>query len=128
MLNFVYCFDENYNSQALTSINSLTEKSSEKINLFIIHENPKSLNINLINKKNILELKVYDIEFEDIEFPNISGSHVSRATYFRFYLSKFYINLLRKLLSKKDAVFIIIFSKPILKIFSASFKLFIPPP
>lgn len=89
MLNFVYCFDENYNSQALTSINSLTEKSSEKINLFIIHENPKSLNINLINKKNILELKVYDIEFEDIEFPNISGSHVSRATYFRFYLSKF---------------------------------------
>lgn len=89
MLNFVYCFDENYNSQALTSINSLTEKSSEKINLFIIHENPKSLNINLINKKNISELKVYDIEFEDIEFPNISGSHVSRATYFRFYLSKF---------------------------------------
>ena len=89
MLNFVYCFDENYNSQALTSINSVTEKSSQRINLYIIHENPKSLNIDLINKKNISELKIYDIELEDIEFPNISGSHVSRATYFRFYLSKF---------------------------------------
>ena len=43
MLNFVYCFDENYNSQALTSINSVTEKSSQRINLYIIHENPKSL-------------------------------------------------------------------------------------
>ena len=38
MLEVLYCFDENYNKQAFTSIYSLLEKSSEKLNVNIIHK------------------------------------------------------------------------------------------
>ena len=92
MLNFVYCFDENYNSQALTSINSLLQQTSKPVNIYIIHENPKTFNLDKIDLRKANELKIFDIQIEDIEFPNISGSHVSRATYFRFYLSRFLPN------------------------------------
>ena len=37
-LNFLYCFDNNYNKQAFTSIISLLNKSSEKISINIIHK------------------------------------------------------------------------------------------
>ena len=37
MINFVYCFDENYNFQAFSSMVSLLDKVSEKINIFVIH-------------------------------------------------------------------------------------------
>ena len=33
MLNFLYCFDQNYNIQALVSIYSLLENITEKINI-----------------------------------------------------------------------------------------------
>ena len=89
MLNFVYCFDENYNSQALTSINSLTDHATEKINLFIIHENPETFNDSIINKEKLESLNIYHIVDEDIDFPNLSGTHVSKATYYRFYMSKY---------------------------------------
>ena len=92
MLNFVYCFDENYNYQALTSINSLLKQTSKPINIYIIHENPKTFNLDKIDLKKANEIKIFDIKIEDIEFPNVSGSHVSRATYFRFYLSRFLPN------------------------------------
>jgi lipopolysaccharide biosynthesis glycosyltransferase len=89
MLNFVYCFDENYNSQALTSINSLTDHATGKINLFIIHENPETFNDSIINKEKLESLNIYHIVDEDIDFPNLSGTHVSKATYYRFYMSKY---------------------------------------
>ena len=47
MLNFLYCFDNNYSIQALTSISSLLGKVSEKINLYIIlkdYEDSKFIN------------------------------------------------------------------------------------
>ena len=71
MLNFVYCFDENYNSQALTSINSLTHHATEKINLFIIHENPETFNDSIINKENLECLNIYQIVDEDIDFVQV---------------------------------------------------------
>ena len=36
-MNFLYCFDKNYNIQALVSIYSLLENITEKINIHIIH-------------------------------------------------------------------------------------------
>ena len=42
IVNFLYCFDENYNIQALTSINSLLNNASRKINLHILHKDPES--------------------------------------------------------------------------------------
>ena len=71
MLNFVYCFDENYNSQALTSINSLLQQTSKPVNIYIIHENPKTFNLDKIDLRKANELKIFDIQIEDIEFPNI---------------------------------------------------------
>ena len=88
MLNFVYCFDENYNSVALTSINSLLSKVSKKINIYIIHEKPESFNHDLINKEKLSEFKIFQVLLDDVNFPNLFGNHVSRATYYRFYLSK----------------------------------------
>ena len=36
-LNFLYCFDENYNFQALTSMISLLDSVDEEINIYVIH-------------------------------------------------------------------------------------------
>ena len=88
MLNFVYCLDKNYNYQVLTSINSLIEKSSNDINIHIIHEEPDSLKLDNLKQNNGIEIKKYKIETND-DFPNLKGAHVSRATYFRLYLSKY---------------------------------------
>ena len=42
MISFVYCLDDNYNRQAITSINSLLNNASEPINIFVIHKNPEN--------------------------------------------------------------------------------------
>ena len=39
MINLLYCLDENYNYQALTSMISVLDKSTIKINLYVIHKN-----------------------------------------------------------------------------------------
>lgn len=88
MLNFVYCLDKNYNKQVLTSINSLIENCSKDINIYIIHDEPDSLNLQTIKQNNGGEIKKYKIEVSD-DFPNLKGAHVSKATYYRLYLSKY---------------------------------------
>ena len=88
MLNFVYCFDQNYNYQALTSINSLIQNSSEKIRIYIIHNDVNSINLDLIAQDNV-EIFTYQIKIENMNFPNLKGAHVSIATYFRLFLSKY---------------------------------------
>ena len=42
LITFIYCFDENYNLQAATSILSLLRNVDEKIDIEIIHKNKKS--------------------------------------------------------------------------------------
>ena len=56
MLNFLYAFDRNYNTQAFVSIYSVLQIVTEKINLYLIlDETNKNLNIpkKIINHKNI---------------------------------------------------------------------------
>ena len=95
MLNILYCLDENYNHQALTSIISVLDSSTEKLNIFIIHKNPKSLN-NLPNKiiehNNLNDIKIIKFEAKNKYFPNIENTHISEATYYRLYIE----NLLPK--------------------------------
>ena len=95
MLNILYCLDENYNYQALTSIISVLDSSTEKLNIFIIHKNPKSLN-NLPNKiiehNNLNDIKIIKFEAKNKYFPNIENTHISEATYYRLYIE----NLLPK--------------------------------
>lgn len=88
MLNFVYCLDENYNLQLLTSINSLLERTSEKINIFIAHDNPDSLDIDLLNNNEKANINKYYLDLGNQQFPNLEKAHVSKATYFRLFISK----------------------------------------
>jgi len=92
MLEVLYCFDENYNKQAFTSIYSLLEKSSEKLNVNIIH---KSYNDNdflpnkILEHDNLNTIRVFKFKNNEYMFPNIEGTHVSEATYYRIFLEDY---------------------------------------
>ena len=68
-MNFLYCFDENYNKQAFTSIISLLDNVHEKINIFVIH-NKKLINNEIPNKilnhQNLNMINLY--EFNNREY------------------------------------------------------------
>jgi len=90
-LNFVYCFDDNFNLQALTSIKSLLDKITRKANIFIIHKNVKSFNglkKNIEEHANLLNLYTYQFDSSKIKLPPIK-SHISEATYYRLFISQY---------------------------------------
>ena len=91
-MNFLYCFDNNFNLQALNSINSVIKNSQNSdINFYIIHNSPESftriVNKYLANYKN--QIKIYKFDFDSIEFPKIDKAHISKATYFRLFFQKY---------------------------------------
>ncbi len=91
MINLLYCIDENYNEQLLTSLNSILDNLNTKINLYIIHENPKSFEGKkeiIFNNPKINEIHVTKFDDLNYSFPKIEDSHVSKATYFRMYISQ----------------------------------------
>jgi lipopolysaccharide biosynthesis glycosyltransferase len=91
-MNFLYCFDNNFNLQALNSINSVIRNSeNDDINFYIVHETPDTF-LNIIDKylpkyKNLI--KIYKFDFDSLSFPKISGAHVSKATYFRLFFQEY---------------------------------------
>ena len=89
ILNFVYCFDQNYNKQAVTSINSLVTKLENPYNLFIIHNNISSFDKSAINNKANGEIHFYEFKNSNYSFPNIENGHVSEATYFRIFVEEY---------------------------------------
>lgn len=92
MLNFLYCFDKNYNNQAFTSMASLLDKVSEKINIFIIHKsinNEKIIPSFIVSHKNLNELKIYQYNSKIESYPNIENAHVSEATYYRIFFDEY---------------------------------------
>ena len=99
-MNFLYCFDENYNKQAFTSIISLLDNVYEKINIFIIHDK-KLLNNEIPNKilnhQNLNIINLYEFNNREYFFPNLEGSHVSEATYYRLFLDNYLDNDIEKL-------------------------------
>ena len=91
-LNFLYCFDRNYNMQAFSSIISILEKIKEKINIHIIHseDNIDNLLPQVIrNHKNLNNVFTYKFIDYDHYFPNIEGVHISLATYFRLFIANY---------------------------------------
>ena len=42
-MNFLYCLDENYNTQAIMSLYSLNKVINKSINVFIAHNNAESM-------------------------------------------------------------------------------------
>lgn len=90
-LNFVYCFDDNFNLQALTSIKSLLDRITKKANIFIIHKNIESFNriSNLISDhEKLSSLQIYQFDSTKVDLPPIK-SHVSEATYYRLFISQY---------------------------------------
>ena len=92
MLNFLYCFDKNYNTQALVSIYSLLENITEKINIHIIHKEPETFSryyLKINDHQNIASLNIRKFDITNFYFPNIEKAHVSEATYYRFFIENF---------------------------------------
>lgn len=93
MIPVVYCFDSNYNLQAFTSIISLLDSSSNKIEIFIIHkvENDEEFLPEVIKFHKMLDrVTVYKFNNKNnYIFPNLSDSHVSEATYYRIFIEDY---------------------------------------
>ena len=93
MLNYLFCLDQNYNKQLLTSLNSINSNSNSNFNVYIIHKDPSSLH-DIIKKNNIKFDKVNKFEvFKYISnsytFPNLENKHISEATYYRFFIEDY---------------------------------------
>ena len=93
MLNYLFCLDQNYNKQLLTSLNSINTHSKTKFNVFIIHNEPSSL-LDLINEYNIIfdkvnNLQVFKYSQNGYVFPNLENNHISEATYYRFFIEDY---------------------------------------
>lgn len=92
MYTFLYCFDNNYNVQAFTSIISLLETTSKRICITIIHseiEDKQDLPLKIINHPNLSKIEIHKFDDKNIDFPNIEGKHISKATYYRMYFLKY---------------------------------------
>ncbi len=91
-VNLLYCFDENYNDQGYTSINSFLENNKCDIFVYIIHSNPESFQKfeeKLTNKKNLKDINLIEFNESDYFFPNLDDAHVSEATYYRLFIDKY---------------------------------------
>ena len=90
-LNFVYCFDDNFNLQALTSIRSLLNKITQKANIFIIHKNIESfkkMSSFITDHEKLSSLHIYQFDSTKVNLPPIK-THVSEATYYRLFISQY---------------------------------------
>lgn len=91
-LNFLYCFDKNYNYQAFTSMISLLDKVNEKINIYVIHsENNFTDDIpkKILNHNNLSKIESYQFEDYGHNFANLNNVHISLATYYRLFISNY---------------------------------------
>jgi len=91
-MNFLYCFDNRYNVQGAVSIYSLLSNLNEKVDLHIIHNNPKSFEkfTKKINThQNLNKINIYEFDEINHDFPNLGESHVTYATYFRMFIQNY---------------------------------------
>ncbi len=91
-INLLYCFDENYNEQGYTSINSFLENNGCDIFVYIIHSKPESFKKfeeKLYSKDNLKKVYVTEFNESNYFFPNLDEAHVSEATYYRLFIDKY---------------------------------------
>tara|TARA_B100000131_G_scaffold323020_1_gene379289 strand:- start:2597 stop:3574 length:978 start_codon:yes stop_codon:yes gene_type:complete len=92
MINFVVCFDENYNDEAYLFFHTLLKSVTEKIDIYIVHKNPSSFDhikekISSHEKLNKLEIYKFDYDLSTIK-ETLYG-HISEATYYRLFLNRY---------------------------------------
>lgn len=94
-MNFVYCFDNNYNLQGFTSMISLLDCVDSKVNIHVIHNDiliNKQIPLPIINHKNLKNLRTYKFDENGYYFPNIPNTHISEATYYRLFIENYLPN------------------------------------
>ena len=92
MINFVLCFDKNYNDIAHLFLHTLLNKVNEKINVYIIHNDPSSfigIKKKLIESNFLNEINIYKFDKDLTVFPGITHGHISEATYYRFFFDSY---------------------------------------
>tara|TARA_Y100000389_G_C17452434_1_gene515802 strand:+ start:1733 stop:2704 length:972 start_codon:yes stop_codon:yes gene_type:complete len=92
MINFLYCFDKNYNFQAFSSIISLLDQVNEKINIFIIHKsenNEKFFPKKILQHNNLNNIVISKFDKKISNFPNLHDNHISEATYYRLFCNDY---------------------------------------
>ena len=90
--DILYCFDDNYNVQAITSIISYLDKVEKRQNINIIHTSGSikdQLPDTIKNHKNLQSIKIYEFKDYEYQFPNIENVHISEATYFRLFIQNY---------------------------------------
>lgn len=102
ILDVVYCLDENYNLQMITSANSFLNNYTDPVRIHILHSNPDSLSETsylLENFKNLISIDKYKFtKSEDFIFPAIENYHVTEATYYRLFLQDYLPKNIKNLL------------------------------
>ena len=89
---FLYCFDENYNKQAFTSMISLLENLVSPVEINIIHPDENLLSkvpLKILNHTKLIKLNIHNFINTSYDFPNIDNSHVSDATYYRLFIENY---------------------------------------
>ncbi|MDC0471636.1 hypothetical protein OAN51_01250 [Acidimicrobiia bacterium] len=97
---YLYCFDDNFNKQAFTSMISLLDNVKEPVAINAIHPDPDIHNKvpELINKhKNLRKLNFYLFKNCNYQFPNLDGNHISEATYYRLFIDKYLQNTVKNI-------------------------------
>ena len=93
ILDIIYCLDENYNLQMITSANSFLNNYTDPVRIHILHNNPDSLSATsylLANFKNLISIEKYKFtKSKDFIFPAIENYHVTEATYYRLFLQNY---------------------------------------
>jgi lipopolysaccharide biosynthesis glycosyltransferase len=92
MINFVLCFDKNYNDVAYLFLHTLLNEVNEKINVYIIHNDPISftrIKKKLIESNSLDEIFIYKFDKDLSIFPGITHGHISEATYYRFFFDDY---------------------------------------
>lgn len=94
-LEYLYCFDDNFNKQAFTSIISLLDNVKKPIVINVIHPNQFVCDKvpDLINKHiNLKKINFFLFKNSGYQFPNLLDNHVSEATYYRLFIDKYLEN------------------------------------
>ena len=89
---FLYCFDDNFIKQALTSIISLLENVVEPISINIIHPNKnisEYIPLKIKDHKNLKMIRYKTFNNYEYAFPNIEDAHISEATYYRIFMDNY---------------------------------------
>ena len=98
--DILYCFDDNYNVQAITSIISYLDKVEKRQNINIIHTSGSikdQLPDTIKNHKNLQSIKIYEFKDYEYQFPNIENVHISEATYFRLFIQNYLESTIKKI-------------------------------